>query len=96
MIILLPCLLADDGGDDDQDAVLRGTYSMRKFAAQYAQNKGCSHAALDYQFLWVNQQMQDRYVQETIPSDNAHVTECLCKGGAISYQVKKEANISDE
>lgn len=29
-------LLADDGGDDDQDAVLKETHSMSKFAAQYA------------------------------------------------------------
>lgn len=31
-----PALLADDGGDDDQDAVLKETHSMSKFAAQYA------------------------------------------------------------
>ena len=31
-----PALLADDGGDDDQDAVLKEIHSMSKFAAQYA------------------------------------------------------------
>ena len=49
MIILLPCLLVDDGGDDEwwsRHRPQRDPHSMRKFAAQYAQNKGCSHAAL--------------------------------------------------
>lgn len=40
--------------------------------------------------------MQDQYVQGTIPYADVHVADCLCKGGAITYQVKKEANISDE
>ena len=38
--------------------------------------------------------MQNRYVQGIVPYEDAHVVECLCKGGSISYQVKKEANIS--
>ena len=38
----------------------------------------------------MNQQIQDQYVQGTNPYDNKHVAECLCKGGTISYQVKKE------
>ena len=83
-------LLAYDGGDDDQDAVLKETQSMSKFVAQYAQNKECSHDTLDNRLRWVNQQIQDQYVQGTTPYDNEHVVECLCKGGAISYQVKKE------
>ena len=40
--------------------------------------------------------MQDQYVQGTIPYADVHVADCLCKGGAITYQVKKEANISDK
>jgi len=89
-------MLVDGSDDDDQDAVLRGTHSFRKFAAQYARNKGCSRDAVDVRFRWKNQRMQDRYVQGIVPYEDAHVAECLCKGGPISYQVKKEANISDE
>ena len=93
---LFLAMLVDGNDDDDQDAVLRGTHSFRKFAAQYARNKGCSRDAVDVRFRWKNQRMQDRYVQGIVPYEDAHVAECLCKGGPISYQVKKEANISDE
>ena len=55
-------LLADDGGDDNQGAVLKGTHSMRRFAAQYACNKGCSRDDLDYQFRWLNKRIQYQYV----------------------------------
>ena len=33
---LFLAMLVDGSDDDDQDAVLRGTHSFRKFAAQYA------------------------------------------------------------
>ena len=93
---LFLAMLVDGSDDDDQEAVLRGTHSFRKFAAQYARNKGCSRDAVDVRFCWKNQRMQDRYVQGIVLYEDAHVAECLCKGGPISYQVKKEANISDE
>ena len=72
-----------------------GTHSMRKFAATHARMCGCSKDEVDYCFRWKCGRMQDRYVEGNIAYPDAKVAAALCKGEAITYQVKMESNVTE-
>lgn len=73
-----------------------GTHSLRKFAVNIARRSGCSKDDTDQRARWKGRgRQQDAYADTTIPYVDAKVAAALCKGGAITYQVKPESGIDD-
>ena len=81
--------------DDDRQKL--GTHSVRKYANTRARRLGARPDEADYRGRWKN----DRRVStvcytEELPWVDAKVASYLCIGGACSYRIKQQSEITDD
>ena len=73
-----------------------GFPSLRKCAATHIKHNGCSRDENDLKGKWKHLKTHmDTYLDISVPYPVATVCAALCNGGAIMYDIRKDAGIDD-
>lgn len=74
-----------------------GTYSLRKLAATYAANNGCSRGNIHYRGRWrMHKRIVDIFFDVTLAYPDAKEAATLAVGGPVNYHVNTDADIADD